>query len=348
MLKSQKRNFISLIASIAVVLLLFLSLSGCNSGTQESNESTQAQTEKMEILTLLGPTAPVTLPMLQMVDQNLMSDVANQSQFQLWQSPDQLRAQVASGKSHFAAFPTYVAANLYNKGVKLKMLNVSVWSLLYVVSADTEVDALEDLKGQKVVVPWQGDMPDLVFRFLAQEKGIDPVKDIEVQYVSSPMEAAQLLVAGKVKHAILSEPAASTAILQAKQKGVSLNRVVDLQKVWEDVTGRPSKIPFAGIAVLPPILENNPNAVNDFVQAYKEATDWVIAHPQESGALAEKYIEGVKAPAVISSLQHSQLEVVPIAEVREDLEFFFTQLSKLSPEIIGGKLPDDDFYWQAE
>jgi len=239
--------------SFTVVLLLFLSLTGCNL-TKSDNQQTTEQTEKIENLTLLGPIAPVTFPMLHMVDEEQMSEIVEQSQIQIWRSPDQLRSQVTSGKAHFTALPTYVAANLYNKGVKLKMLNVSVWGHLYVISVDSQVDDLEDLKGQKVVIPWKGDMPDLVFRFLAHEKGLDPEKDMEIQYVSSPMEAAQMMVAGKVKYAVLIEPAASSAILQAKQKGVNLNRVIDMQKVWGEVTGRPSKIPFAGIAVLPPTL----------------------------------------------------------------------------------------------
>jgi NitT/TauT family transport system substrate-binding protein len=39
--------------------------------------------------------------------------------------------------------------------------------------------------------------------------------------------------------------------------------------------------------------------------------------------------------------------MVPAAEARAELEFFFTRLSELSPEVIGGALPDDSFYYTA-
>jgi NitT/TauT family transport system substrate-binding protein len=45
---------------------------------------------------------------------------------------------------------------------------------------------------------------------------------------------------------------------------------------------------------------------------------------------------------------HFNLDVVSAAEAREELEFFYEELASMSPEIIGGELPDDTFYYRAD
>ncbi len=55
------------------------------------------------------------------------ADIAEKVEFILWTNPDQLRALALNGKVDFIALPTNVAANLYNRGAPLALLNVSQW-----------------------------------------------------------------------------------------------------------------------------------------------------------------------------------------------------------------------------
>ena len=52
----------------------------------------------------------------------------------------------------------------------------------------------------------------------------------------------------------------------------------------------------------------------------------------------------VPAPVVTEVIPRLQLSIVPAAEARDELEDFYTRLSTLNPDIIGGSLPADDFY----
>jgi NitT/TauT family transport system substrate-binding protein len=45
---------------------------------------------------------------------------------------------------------------------------------------------------------------------------------------------------------------------------------------------------------------------------------------------------------VIPSLN---LKFVSAKDAKKDLEFFFKEISTVSPEIIGGKLPNEGFYY---
>ena len=52
----------------------------------------------------------------------------------------------------------------------------------------------------------------------------------------------------------------------------------------------------------------------------------------------------VPEAVVKSVVPRLQLEVVPAQRAKDDLVDFYTRLTTLSPDIVGGKMPADDFY----
>ena len=83
--------------------------------------------QKVNKLILSGPMSSVSHPLIHMIETGALNDVAEKVEFKLWKSPDELRAYTLRGGADFIAIPTNMAANLYNKEVELKLLNVSVW-----------------------------------------------------------------------------------------------------------------------------------------------------------------------------------------------------------------------------
>jgi NitT/TauT family transport system substrate-binding protein len=77
----------------------------------------------------------------------------------------------------FIAMPSNVAANLYNRGVKLRLINVATWGVLWLVSRDPNLKTLADFKGKEVVMPFRADMPDIVFQTLLAKAGLDAAND---------------------------------------------------------------------------------------------------------------------------------------------------------------------------
>jgi NitT/TauT family transport system substrate-binding protein len=98
-----------------------------------------------------------------MVESGALRDVADVVEFQPWKDPDQLRVLAMDGRADFVAMPTNVAANLYNRGVALQLLNVSTWGVLWMVSRDAGLKTLADFKGKEIAMPFRADMPDIVF-----------------------------------------------------------------------------------------------------------------------------------------------------------------------------------------
>src|SRR5690606_13350893 len=112
---------------------------------------------RAEKLVLAGPQATVSFPLLHMIDTGALSDVADHVEFRAWTNPDQLRALAVEGSVDFIAAPSNVAANLYNRGVPLTLLNVSVWGMLWLVSRNPDFKTLADFKGQEIAMPFRAD-----------------------------------------------------------------------------------------------------------------------------------------------------------------------------------------------
>jgi NitT/TauT family transport system substrate-binding protein len=137
------------------------------------------------------------------------------------------------------------------------------------------------------------------------------------------------------------------ATLNARKGGVELNRVLDLQKEWQQLTGQETaRIPQAGFVVVNS-SQLDKGVVEKFQQNLTDAVKWINDNPEEAGSLVEKHFDWMKAPAVQQSLQFARLELVPAADCQKEIEAFYTELSKTAPaEALGGKLPDAGFYFQ--
>ncbi len=303
--------------------------------------------EKLEKIIIAGPPANVSHPVFKMIEDGTLNAFADKIEFKMWKNPDQLRAMIINKEVDFVAVPTNVASILYNKKQPIKMLNVSVWGILKILVRDEKVKHLEDIKGSELVVPWRGDMPDIVLRAVMKKKGLSK-EDIKLVYVSNPMDAAQQLIMRRADNILLPEPATSMVLRKTKSFPVSIIaptvfRGIDLQKEWGDVYKREAKIPQAGMAVVGDMTEKK-EIVKAFAQAYAKAMQWYKIHPKEAGELVVKYVEMFNADAIGDSIGHVQLDVKKAIDSKEELDFFFSVLKEENPKIIGGTLPDENFY----
>src|SRR5690606_1164216 len=153
------------------------------------------------------------------------------------------------------AMPTNVAANLYNRGVPLQLVNVSVWGMLWMVSRNPDLKTLADFRGKEIAVPFRADMPDLLFGYLAERSGLNPRRDLTLRYTATPLDAMQLLITRRVDHALLAEPAVSMALRRTRSFPLSvvapdLHRSVNLQEEWGRLLKTEARIPQAGMAAL--------------------------------------------------------------------------------------------------
>ena len=362
----QARSFVLALTIIVALVAMSVALIGCgDSGSDVDSTAGGASTSdttggdgdaaKLDKLTLVAPPGPMAIPMAYMAANDKLVDVAEQTEVVIWENADQLKAMVAGGQGDFVTVPSNNAATFYNKGVELRLLDISVWNITYLISSDPNAAGFADIQGQSLTVPFQGSAPDVMFQFLASEGGLDPAKDFGLRYATDPTEASQLLLAGEVRNAVLSEPLATAVLLQSKDDPVPLRRVVSFADAWSAATQAEESgmeesmagiTPIAGVVATATVLDK-PEVIAAFEREYAAAVDWLLANPEAAGELLETELPqlGVKAAVMTASLKNITWQHQTAQDAKSRLEAFYTALMDLSPAVIGGMLPDDDFYY---
>ncbi len=326
-------------------LALAVCLAGCG-GIAEEAEDTKPENLEASVsfeqlnLRIGSAPGPVTYPLATMHEKNPRI-VLNP-----WQGGEKLTAMITSKEVDLCTTPISNALLTYNKGMETQLLMVTVWGMLYLMSTEDDIVSIGDLKEKEVVVSGKGGIHDLIFRHLLIKNDIDPDRDLTITYLDMT-EASQRLVSGQIKHAILNEPQASIASLNMKKGNLELNRVLDLTAEWNKLPGQEDKrFPMAGIIVVGG-SGASPEQIAAFAGAYIEEAAWVNAHGQEAGVLVEKHVPTMKAMAVAQSMEYARLDPRPAAECKEDILSFFEELTTTADiRVIGGKLPDDDFFYR--
>ena len=339
----------SLLALAGLGLLTPGALAACSSGSPSGSGSADPSTEASgaKVLDVLRVHTPTTLayaaPMTSFGTYGNLDAVVGQVKKDNWASADVLKSLLVNGETDLAATPSYVAANLFNKGVPLRLVAMQVWGMLYVIGpAGSSAQGLEALRGKTVGVPMPNNMPDLVFRYLLGQKGWNADSDLTIAPYPDGQGALNALLTGEVDYAVLPEHPASVSLAKSQQQGKALERTVDLQALWAEVTGGEARFPMAGL-VMPSALTENSALVGAVLSELEAAVADVNAMSEETVA-AISSANDVPAPIVKEVIPRLQLKIVAAADAKSELEDFYTRLSTRNPDIIGGSLPAADFY----
>ncbi|RAI45261.1 ABC transporter substrate-binding protein [Rhodoplanes roseus] len=303
-----------------------------------------AAPNRLDSLVIHGMPATPSVVMARLIETGTLSTFADKPQLKIWRSPDQMRAGVISGDMKVFGTPSYSCATMRNRGAPVRLMNIVTWGLLYLMSRDESVRRIEDIAGKSVLMAFRNDAPDLIFRMTLRRLGMNPDADVRLHYVGTPTEAVQLLLAGRAELAVISEPAATAAEIRGAQAGIALRRAADLTEVYGRLAGRPPRIAQAGLGVREDLLQAHPEIVQAIHDGCIAGSRWVLDNPVEAGRLGAPLLD-LGPGTIAQSVPHFRLEVVSAAAARPDIERYFTDLMEMSPDILGGRLPDDGFYW---
>lgn len=292
-------------------------------------------------LALYGPPAAPSIALAQAVEAAALAELAGEVSLTIWRTPDELRAGLASGGIDLSVVPVQAAANLYNRGMGLRLVNIMTEGLLYVVAPEGGIGGMADLAGKRLALPFVNDTPDFVLRALLDAQGL--TEKVELVPTGTPIEAAQMLLAGRIDCALLAEPASSGVILMGSKAGKGFTRAIDIQQEWGGVTGLGPVLPQAGLAVTVPFAEAHADLIAPLQVALEAATAQVLADPK-AGAQAASAAFELPAPILAAAIPHARLVAKPAGEARPAIEAMLDLMAKGDAAIIGGRMPDDGFY----
>lgn len=329
----KKRVFVL----IALLLFVFVSVSCTINNIPQDNKS--VKTEQIKVVAPSGATAvSISKAMKDNTEIN-----GTTVQYEIVPTTDLIVARITSKEADFAVVPVNLAAQLYQKNIPYKLTSVVTWGNLYIASSEN-IEGWEALKGQEVYLMGKGLVPDIVFRTLLKENGLNPDEDVNLVYLSGATELAPNFLNGNAKISMLPEPVLSNV----KTKKPDTNVFLDLQEEWEKAFGLSKGYPQAGILVKEDLVNSDPQLVKDYIKVLADAMDWINENPKEAGLIAEELELGLTADIVEKSMPGNNIRHEYAKDVREELDQLFEIMYEFNPDTIGGKIPDDGLYYGIE
>ncbi|SHH51120.1 ABC transporter substrate-binding protein [Thermosipho atlanticus] len=283
-------------------------------------------------LTFINPFGPTIVPITPMLE-GIVKGYVNLN-IELWRTPDEAIAKIVSNYAKFAVLPITIAANLYTKGINIKLVGVHEWKVFYLV-AKKDINSLSDLKGKTVYsAHGRGQTVDVLLRYLLVSNGLIPDKDVKFAY-APPQEIVALFKAGKVEFAALPEPFVSMCLVNDGKI------VLDFQKEWNKISGSQNGIPIAGLFVVGDIAQYK-NLIEDVENTFKESINWSNKNLEKTLEFTSKYLT-IPTPILKNAMQRIEFRYVPISECKNDVNKFLSTMNELYPEGLP-KVPNEEFY----
>ena len=347
-----------LAAVTAVALALSLAACGGSASSVSSEpapssasapaEETAAPTES-EPLRVAGLKGPTTMGLVNLLglspdskaDENALKPSRDGSVlYNMCGAADELVPLLVKGDLDAACVPANLAATLYNKTQgAVQVACINTLGVLYVVEKGDTVQSMADLKGKTLVTTGKGTTPEYVLRYLLSQNGIDPDKDITIEYTSEATEALAKVQAGEVSIAMLPQPFVTAAMAQTEGLRIAL----DMNAEWQAVAGSP--MVTGVLLVRKDAVEADPARFADFMEKYKLSTEQANTDPEGTAALCEAF--GVVAKAALAQKALPQCNIVFETgdAMKTDLTAYYKVLFDADPTSVGGALPGDDFYY---
>ena len=186
----------------------------------------------------------------------------------------------------------------------------------------------------------KGSTPEYALRYLLTENGIDPDKDVTIDWKSEHSECVAALASGQASIALLPQPFVTVA--QNKIEG--LRMALDLTAEWDKLDNGSGLI--TGVIVARrDVVEANPGAVDSFLQNYAASVEWVNANNADAAQLIAEYGIIEAAPVAEKALPYCNIVCLTGSEMKDKLSGYLKVLSEAEPSSVGGTLPGDDFYY---
>lgn len=297
---------------------------------------------QVRVTALKGPTAMGMVPMMESVTGT--SNGQNTYTYTITPSVDAVTPALVQGETDIAAVPANLASVLYNntKG-QVQVLAINTLGVLYIAESGESVQSVSDLKGKTIYASGKGASPEYALNYILSANGIDPEKDVTIEWKAEHSECVAALSSQEGGIAMLPQPFVTTA--QAKNE--KLRIALDLTEEWDKVqegSEAPSAMLTGVVVVRTQFAQEHPEAVNAFLDSYKASVEYANANVEETAELIEAH-DIVPAPVARKALPACNIVFIEGDEMKEKLSGYLNVLYEQNPKAVGGQLPGEDFYY---
>ena len=334
----SKKGFLLIGIMFFVVLLM-----GCAKQNIEEIETSKGKAEApskidIKIAALKGPTA---MGMVQIMDKAAKDDTTNNYEFTIAGAADEVSTGLLKGEFDIAAVPCNLASILYNKSNGgITLLGINTLSVLYIVENGNAIHSIEDLRGKTIYSTGYGTTPQYTLNYLLNAHGIDPEKDVTIEYKTEATEVAAVLSLSSEAVALLPQPYVTTVMMNNDKVRVAL----DIAKEWDAIVSDGSSIVTGVLVTRKEFLEKNNAAVEAFLLENSQSITFVNEKVDEAAGLIEQY-DIFKAQAAKKAIPYCNITFISGEDMKKKVTGYLSILFEQNPQAIGGEMPENDFYY---
>lgn len=339
--------------SLFLALSLLFSLAACGpkettdaSGRGSSSQSDASQSvsepEVRPLVNMMVLSGPTGVGAAKLMLENNLNHTKNQYNMEVVAENPQVVAALTSGEADIAAIATNVAANLANQtdgGVQV--LAINTLGVLYILEKGESVQSIADLQGRTIWATGKGANPEFILNKLLSDSGVEA----EIEWLT-PQEINVKMLESEDGVCMLPVPAANALWMQNQTQ---IRFALDLSQVWEETVG--SVLPMGCVAARTEFIQQNPQAVADFLAEYQESVEYMsggdklASAPGEKSKLVADFGITANENIAFSAIPMCNLTFITGEDMRNALQDYYQVLFQADPASIGGMLPYDDFYY---
>jgi NitT/TauT family transport system substrate-binding protein len=338
------KKSLTILSALCLVLALF---AGC--GTVETEPSPSASPEvgentdlgSVKLATLKGAT---TMGLVKLLDDSAADSLNYSVDNTVYGTADEINTLLINGDIDMAALPCNVASILYNKTEgAVQIAAINTLGVLSVIEVGDSIKSVADLKGKTIYSTGKGTTPEYVLNAILTANGIDPEKDVTIEYKSESTEIAAYLtgdtaVDGAV--AVLPQPYATTVLMTNDNARIAL----DLTSEWENA-GLEGKLVTGVLVVRKEFAEANADLMSAFLADYADSVSWVNANADAAAELIVAAGIVAKAPIAVNALPYCNIVFESGDDMITDVSAYLSVLYEQNPESVGGALPDESIFY---
>lgn len=334
----KTKRSLALILALVMVLCLF---AGCSKPAETAQETAAPEVSEEPVTIRVGAmTGPTAMGMVKLMDDSDNGKSENSYDFQLLTEASSFAPALTKGEIDIAAVPANMASIIYNNtNGGIKVLAVNATGVLYIVDRTNSINALSDLAGKKIYATGQGATPEFALSYLLKANNIEAP---EIQWCADPTEALANIKQDANAIAMLPQPFVTAA--QAQVDGLRI--AINLDEEWQKVNDGAS-MATGSIVVRTEFAEKYPQQLAKFMDEYEASVKYVTENNAEAAQLIEHY-GIVKAAVAEKALPYCGICCLTGDDLKTCLGNYLKALYEMNPQSVGGKLPDDGLYYEAQ
>jgi|GEM_PF-6356216 len=265
-------------------------------------------------------------------DENL---TRNKYEFSFFSDNMEVLANIANGKCDIAFLPVDLAAILYNKtNGETLVYSINALNNLYLLCGDPAVHNILDLKDKTVVILKKDLNLNPVASILIKKNNLE---NVTIKIVNDEKD----LLSGDTKNLniVLTEPDCTKIFKTLNLKDL---RIINLEREWEKISNN-HPLPSNCLVVRKSFYKKNKSVFEDFILDYSESCQFSNNEITKASSLAREFFN-LDEENLKNSIAKCNLTNITGKKMVSMLKNFLTILYSEDPELIGGKLPLEDFY----